>query len=134
MNSSAVDIKDMLEAYESGASSNDVDLYPIFIGKEPAEPANCITLFEIGWRPPQLTYDPSEKYEYKTVVVRIRAVSYVEGWSVAEKIKDTLHGRAHETWSDSYYSLIKCQVGPEVLSYDKMQRVLIIVEFNVQRR
>ena len=48
MNPTVVDIKEMIEyfAQQDGSSSGcDIDLFPIFIGKEPAEPFNCITIF-----------------------------------------------------------------------------------------
>lgn len=52
-NPTALDIKQMLEYYAQAVSSEtssgcDIDLYPIFLGKEPAEPFNTITIFETG--------------------------------------------------------------------------------------
>ncbi len=132
MNSTAEDIKTILEYYlddSSGAS-----LFDIFIGREPSEPINSITIFETQGYPPQLNFDREEKYDYTSVQMRIRANTYVDGYQQGLAIKDTLHGRAHETWNGVYYSLIQCMNGPALLDYDKNQSPRFILNFNVQRR
>ena len=136
MNSCAEDIKAMLEAGVSSSSSSggEVDFYPIYIGKEPADPTNTITIFETPGYPPQLTMDRTEIYEYPSIQIRIRSISYVAGWAQAELIKNTLHGRANELWDDVYYSVIRCVNGPSLLDYDKQQRVRFIINFDCQRR
>jgi hypothetical protein len=133
MNGAAVDIKSIIEYYY--ADSSDVDLYEIFVGKEPAEPANCISIFETGIGSPQLTFDRSEIYEYTSVQIRVRTTNYLNGWSIINEIKNILHGRANETWGGgTIYTLIRCSVSPALLDYDKNQRVRFVVSFNIQRR
>jgi len=129
MNSSAEDIKDMLETYYSSTEA----LYSVFVGREPAEPANTITIFETHGTH-QLTFDKDEIYEYPSVQIRIRSTSYTEGWQIAESIKTILHGRANETWNGAFYTLIRCISGPFLLDYDKNQRVRFVVNFYLQRR
>jgi len=138
-NSTALDIKQMLEYYTQEVSSEtssgcDIDLYPIHIGKEPAEPFNTITIFETGSIPPQMTFDRDEIYEYPTIQIRVRANNYLEGWEVISNIKDLLHGRGQISWNDSFYTLIRCMGGPSLLDYDKNQRVRFTVSFYIQRR
>ena len=133
MNSSSVDIKEMLETYESELSSG-VTLYPIFIGKEPATPVETISIFETGIMSPQLTFDKTEIYEHPTIQIRVRSTSYPEGWQVIAGIKDILHGRANETWNGAFYTLIRCSNGPALLDFDKNQRVRFVCNFYVQRR
>jgi hypothetical protein len=137
MNATVVDIKEMIEAFaleEDSSPGCNIDLYPIFIGKEPAEPFNCITLFEIGTLPPQLTLDRNEIYEYPMVQIRVRANNYLEGWEMIYNIKNLLHGQGQVTWNGAFYTLIRCISGPALLDYDKNQRVRFIINFYIQRR
>jgi len=137
MNPTVVDIKEMIEyfAQQDGSSSGcDIDLFPIFIGKEPAEPFNCITIFETLALPPQLTFDRIEIYEHPTIQIRVRANNYLEGWNVIYYIKNLLHGQGQVTWNGAFYTLIRCISGPALLDYDKNQRVRFIINFHLQRR
>lgn len=136
MKSTSEDIKEMLQYYlgTSGSNSAGIDMYDIFIGREPAEPTNTISVFETAGYPPQLNMDKEEKYEYPSFQIRVRSTSYTEGWSQVSAIKDVLHGRANEQWGDVYYIVIYCQSGPALLDYDKNQRVRFIINFNCQRK
>jgi hypothetical protein len=139
MNSASEDIKTMLEYYEqvgSGTSdsADDITLFPIYIGKEPAEPADVISIFETGSYGQKLTFDRTEYYEYTSFQIRIRANYYTDGWEQINWIKNMLHGRANETWGTTFYALIRCSMSPALLDYDKNQRVRFIVNFEVQRR
>lgn len=137
MNSCAIDIKQMLEEHDSSNndSSGEVTLFPIYIGIEPSQPLNCITIFDtMGAQEHQLTFDKNEVYEYYAIQLRIRSISYQDGWQVINHIKTILHGRAQETWNDAYYALIRCTSGPAQLDIDKNQRFRFIINFNVQRR
>ena len=134
MNAPSVDIKEMLEYFAQEDSSCVSELFPINIGKEPAEPQNVISIFETGIMGPQLTLDRSEIYEYPTIQIRVRANEYLEGWDVITNIKNILHGRANETWNGALYTLIRCSSGPALLDYDKNQRVRFIINFYLQRR
>ncbi len=134
MNAPSVDIKQMIEYFAQEDSSCVLELFPIHIGKEPAEPQNVISIFETGVMGPQLTLDRNEVYEYPTIQIRVRANEYLEGWNVITNIKNILHGRANETWNGALYTLIRCSSGPALLDYDKNQRVRFIINFYLQRR
>lgn len=132
MNSCSEDIKAILEFYLQDSSA--FELFTISVGKETETPNNLISLFDTVSMPPQLNYERTERYEYPSVQARVRANSYLEGWEQIDKIKDTLHGRAHETWNDTYYSLIFIESGPFLLDFDKSQRPRFILNIGVQRR
>jgi len=138
MKSSEEDIKDMLTSYFSesdlDSSFEGLNGFTLSVGKEPDEPIEMISIFETSGGRPQLTFDRSERYEYPSVQIRVRAYNYQEGWRMSSEIKEMLHGRAQETWNDSYYSVIYCLNGPFLLDYDKNQRPRFIVNFNLQRR
>jgi hypothetical protein len=131
MQPSSADIKDMLEADSSLGLEFMTDL---FIGREPATPDNCVTLFDTGGMAPQLTMTKGEDYFYPAIQIRIRNRSYITGWLLAENIRESLHGRAHETWNDTYYSLVHCSSGPALMDWDENGRARIVINFLIQRR
>lgn len=132
MNSCSEDIKTIIEYYINESSG--FDLFFVSVGKEPETPSDVISLFDTVGMPPQLTYDRSEKYEYPSVQIRVRASDYREGWQQITKIKDALHGRAQETWNGTFYSLIFIESGPFLLDFDKRQRPRFVLNIGVQRR
>jgi len=59
----------------------------IFIGQEPDAPANVVTLYPTGGRPPSSDRDK----EYPSVQVRVRNTGYVAGYTKANSIYSLLH-------------------------------------------
>jgi hypothetical protein len=131
MNPVSEDIKDMIEAESSLGLTFGEDL---FIGHEPATPANTVTIYDTAGYRPQLTMDRSEIYEYPSIQIRVRNVSYQEGWDLINDIKNSLHGRAHETWNETYYSVIRCSSDIALVDWDNSKRARFVVNFDVQRR
>ena len=131
MNAPSIDLKDMLEAESSLGLTFATDL---FIGKEPSEPDNCVTIYDTPGMPPGLGLDKDDKYQYPSIQVRVRNNSYVTGWNLANDIMDALHGRAHETWNSTYYMLISCSSGPALLDWDDHNRARFIINFELERR
>jgi hypothetical protein len=132
MNPASEDIKDILEAESSLGLALGTDL---FIGKEPADPNNCVTIFDTPGLPPQLTLaGKGEDYFYPSIQVRVRNTNYLTAYSLADSIRDVLHGLAHETWNGTLYILIQCTQGPALLDWDENNRCRFIINFNVQRR
>lgn len=130
MNSASEDLKDMLVA------ESDLGLVfatNLFIGQEPAKPSETATLFDYSVIPPQLTLDGAG-IDNPSVQVRVRSTDYQKGWILAEIIKNSLHGRAQETWNGTLYSVIYCSSGPALLDWDENNRPRFIVNFNIQRR
>jgi hypothetical protein len=132
MNATSKDIADMLEA---DSSLGLVFASNLFIGKEPATPKDTVTIFDTPGFPPQLTLDgKGGNYEYPSIQIRIRNKHYIDGMALTQKIKDSLHGRAKETWGGSLYSVIYCSSGPALLDWDDSSNARFIVNFNIQRR
>ena len=131
MNVLSQDIADMLEAESSLGLTFGTNL---FIGREPATPNNTVTLFDTGGHRPDLNLDSTEKYERPSLQIRVRNTSYTVGWDLLNDIKDSLHGRAHETWNDTYYSVIYCSSDIAFLDWDNNNRARFVLNFNVQRR
>jgi len=131
MNATSVDIKDMLVA--------DSDLGLIFadnlhIGREPDSPNQVTTIYDTSQAPPMLTLDNETGYYYESCQVRVRSTSYTVGYDLIKDIRDSLHGRAGETWNDTLYTLIRCSNGPSMLTWDDNNRVIFIINLEIQRR
>jgi hypothetical protein len=134
MNSTAEDIKAILEADSSVEIDSGIPMYDIQIGHLPAMPNEVVAIIEdLGYRH-GLSLDKSEVYERTAAQILIRTNDYREGWALAHSIKDSLHGRANETWNDTFYTLIECENGPAVFDKDENQRFIFGMNFNVQRR
>jgi hypothetical protein len=132
MNIASQDIKDMLVADTNLSLVFATDL---FIGVEPTLPKNCVTIFDMSGRPPQLTLaGKGENYYYPSIQIRVRNVSYIAGWALIESIRTSLHGRAQETWNGTLYSVIYCSSGPAMLDWDDNSRVRFIINFDIQGR
>lgn len=130
MNATSVDIKDMLEV---DSSLGLVFAEDLFVGKEPPNPDNTVTIFDAYGRPPQLTMDVAT-YEYPSIQIRVRNRDYRVGWNLINEIYLSLHGRAHETWNGTLYEVIYCSSGPALLDWDDNGRVRFIINLNLQRR
>jgi len=131
MNSSSEDIKDMLVAESALGLIFGTNL---FIGREPSNPVNCVTIFDTPGFPPQLTFNKEEFYEYPSIQIRVRNNHYETGWAIISDIMLSLHGRAQETWNGTLYSLIQCSGGLALLDWDENNKVRFVVNFNIQRR
>lgn len=130
MTASSVDIADMLEAESSLGLALATDL---FIGREPTKPDECVTIFDTSSIPPQLAFT-DQGYEYPSVQIRVRSRVYQTGWAMIEAIKNSLHGRAQETWNGTLYSVVYCASGPVFLDWDENSRARFVVNINIQRR
>lgn len=131
MNMPSEDLKDMIEADSTLGLTFALDL---FIGKEPATPDNCVTIFDVGGYPPALTLDGSGNYYYPSIQIQVRNRSYTEGLELIQDIIRSLHGRHGETWNGTLYTAIVCQNDPGVLDWDESNRVRFVSTFNLQRR
>jgi hypothetical protein len=131
MNASSVDIAEILQEESALGLTLATNLY---IGKEPnPEPANCVIIFDTYGQTPQLNLT-DQGYEYPSIQIRVRNVSYVTGWNMIESIKLLLHGMGQVTYNGAYYSMISCAYGPGLLDWDENSRARFICNFNLQRR
>lgn len=128
MNAASKDIQEMLEA----DSSVDHASYPISRGTMVEDRANCTAITDFPGGQPQLTMDAA-KYEFPSIQVKVRCSDYDAGLAFIQSIKDSLHGRANETWNETLYTLIYCLNDPGFL--DRVnQRTTFVANFNLQRR
>ncbi len=134
MNAPSIDIKDMLVAESSLGLEFDVAASRnVFIGKEPPNPDNTVTIFDTPGFPPYMGLTDTG-YEYPSVQIRVRNRDYRAGWDMINDIMQTLHGRAHETWNNALYEVIYATNNPALLDWDDNGRVRFIINLNLQRR
>lgn len=131
MNPASKDIKDMLVADSSLGLGYATDL---FIAKEPKAPSECVTIYDTPSFPPDLTLNPAEKYNYSSVQIRVRNKAYFAGMALAMTIMESLHGRAQETVNGTLYTVIRATGEPAPIGFDENNRILIVINFNLQRR
>lgn len=124
------DIKDMLVAESSLGLDFSTNL---FIGKEPIKPSNCVTIFDTYGFAPDLNLK-DQGYEKPIVSLRVRDRDYMTGFNLAQEIKDSLHGRSHETWNGTLYTVIYCSSGPALLDWDDNGNARFVLSINLQRR
>ena len=131
MNPTSKDIADFLESESSLGLTFGINL---FVGLEPAQPNDCVTIFDTPGGPPQLTLAQGENYFYPSIQIRIRNDGYMAGWNLINDIKAVLHGFGQDTINGTYYSVIKCAQEPFLLDWDMHNRARFVSTFDMQRR
>lgn len=131
MNSSADDVKGMLEADSSLGLQHGIDL---FVGREPSNPDNCVTIFDTPGFPPVATLGNDTIYQYPAIQILVRNRSYLNGYALIKSIVELLHNRGPETWDGTMYCSILCTGEPALLDWDANGRARFFVNFNLQRR
>lgn len=128
MNVPSIDIKAMLDADTDVVQTK----FKIVRATLDESIPNSASLRDYSGRKPQLTMDRA-KYEFPSVQLLVKCSDYDEGWEFMSSVVDSLHGRAHETWNGTYYSLITCMDGPRFLIREN-QRTIFVANFLIQRR
>ncbi len=131
MNAPSIDIKDLLVDDSSLGLTFASNL---FVGIEPKMPKNSVTIFDTMGFPPEMVLQGASGYEYPSIQIRVRNCEYLDGWKLANDIKDSLHGRAQGYCNGTLYSLISCVGGPAFLDVDDTGNSRFIINFNLQRR
>ena len=101
----------------------------LFVGKEPSDPANCVTVYETGGG----EQDPKWAIDELTTQVRVRAFRYEIGHVKANRIKMALEGAAPRVVNGSRYAGFWCSSGVNHLMRDKNDRAIFTLDFRVVR-
>ena len=132
MNSTAKDITTILDGESVLGLTYTTDL---FFSRMPSEPADCVVVYDTPGAPPQLTYQKStSNYYYSGVSVSVRNTSYEGAYAQLFAIMEFLHAQSQITVGTTYYALIKAVNDPQLLEFDENDRVVMFVNFDVQRR
>ncbi len=130
MNTPSVDIKDMLQ---DDSSLNLTYKDNLFIGLAPADVDNCVTVIDTPGAGPNTGMNYGDYY-YTSVQIQVRDNDYLNAMNLAHDIMVSLHLRADETWSSTYYTLIQCVNDPTNLGPDGNDRSIAVLNFDIQRR
>ena len=133
MNPASVDICTLLEA-DSGLGLTFAT--NLFVGKEPASPDNCVTVFDIPGDAPLLTLAGKGGGDYyrPSIQVRVRNNDYLVGWELLHDIQEYLHGINGIVEGGTEYLLIKGVDAPAILDWDENDRVRFTATFSVHRK
>ena len=138
MNPASIDIKDLLEQESSSSSSLNLDLEfgtNLFISHEPDSPQNCVTVYDApGGFIDSTLQAGNQDYFYADVQVRVRNTNYLTGMALACNIQKVLHGLNNFMHGTTYYAFIRCTTPPFMLEWDTLNRAIIIINFQIQRR
>jgi len=133
MNPTTVDIRDIL----IGVSSLGLTFVTnLFIGRQPAEPDQCVTLYDTSAGIPEKTLheESVSLYEYPSVQVRVRDNNYLDAYDLAYSIYFQLHNSAPQTINDTLYSSIQAIQTPTFLTWDSKDRAQFIFNIKTIRR
>lgn len=134
MNPASKDIAELLDADTSLGLTSGTDL---FHGRMPDQPDDCVAVLDNPGDPPMLTFDKAtSNYYYSSVSVRVRSFDYDTGWGIMFNIMTYLHGlgQLNSVDNTSYYGVIKAMNDPQVLYWDKNDRAIFFINFEVQRK
>lgn len=128
MNPPSVDVKDILAATSTLALVFGTDL---FVSEMPHSPDRCVCVYDTGGFEPEANF----VYERPTVQVRVRGAKgqYVSAHSLAQAVRDTLHGLANYTTNGARYVGIWCESDILSLGYDDNHRPLLSINFRLHR-
>ena len=135
MNPVSVDIKDMLVGAMLGTFGED-----IFISREPAEPENCVTIYDTGGD----NQDPKFALDEAYFQVRSRNLDYATGYQKLEAIKLELEGKPETLIRDPdnpdnntnllvTYLGIWAYTNIAFVQYDQNDRVIFVLNFRTIR-
>lgn len=126
MSSPAEDIADLLSDSTINAGTLGANL---FVGEEPAQPINCVSVFDTGG------FDSDAEYDYQrpTVMVRVRNVRYNTGYSLAKRIRDGLHGLSNIEINDSRIIGVWLMGDINGIGKDNNQHQIFTINFRLHR-
>lgn len=107
----------------------------LFVGRIPPSPDSCVTVFDnAGSEPILFSKKVTNNYYRPSVSVWSRAVDYSSAYSRLFEIMGILHGTNHITINNTFYTLIRAMNDIQVLHWDENDRVVMLINFEIQRR
>jgi len=129
MNSPSDDIKDRLVSITSLGLTFASNL---FIGREPATPANVATIYDTPGYGAAKSYLNDIQYERPSVQIRVRNVSYPAGWALINDIMQQLHNTSF-TIGGAFYTAVFCSQLPALLDWQG-DNARFVATFDLHRR
>lgn len=123
---SSEDIKEMLENSDSG-----IDLsfgVNLFIGIQPSDPSNAVTLIDSGGIGMQ-----KHGMEIPNLQILVRDKVYITGWDLANSIKYFLNEKHNEVWNGTRYMSIMQRSEIGFMGADPKNRFEWSMNFQIYR-
>lgn len=124
MSSAAYDVATILQNATLGTIGTD-----LFIGKDPGEKTQTVTLYDTGGPSP----NPKWARDEKNIQIRIAGAvnDYAGAWTKAESIKSYLLGLAPQTVGTKIYILFTMLSDITHIGYDQNSRPLLTINLRV---
>jgi len=135
MNNASRDIADKLVNLTSSSSVLKLTLGSnLFVGRQPTNPENCVTIVDRPSWPMNINLDGSCDFDYASIQVNVRNLSYNAAATMAQAIIELLHGANNFKINATDYFVCMCVSGPSLLEWDQNNRAILICDFDIQRR
>lgn len=135
MNNASKDIAQKLAALTVSSSTLKFTIGSnLFVGRQPTSPENCVTIVDRPSWPLGVNLDGSGEFDYASIQVMIRDISYDKGAETMQAIIKLLHGINNFTINNTVYFVCTCVSGPSLLEWDQNNRAILISDFDIQRR
>ncbi len=130
MNPPSEDIADVLVLSSSALSLTlGTDL---FVGEEPHNPDNCVTVFDSPGAAPE----PGYVLLYPGVQIRVRGAAiggYKTAYTLAESIRNVLHALSPQTVNSTKYINVLAEGDILYIGQDKSKRPRFTINFSIMR-
>lgn len=142
MNPVSEDMKDLLVAAGIGTFAS-TSAWGIYTNEEPKTPNQCITIYDVpGPRPDYYMNSAKKPLLNPMFQVRVRSLTYLEGWNKHRAIAVVLDRRARFDASGAesgdsdvqYQSITKTTSDPQYLGKDDNNRFLWVWTYQAFRR
>lgn len=127
-----------LGTYLDGATIATADLTlgtNLFLGREPADPDTCVTLYETGGRPADDFFGDgtAPALERPGLQVRVRASGYSTAAALAGDVWQALAKVSNDTLSGTLYQRVMPLQSPFAFDRDDRDRMVFAANFDVIR-
>lgn len=126
MASVASDIADFLQTQGHGTLAGDSE-WAIYVGKEPEKPNSCITVYDTPGDPD----NPDGPFYSPRIQIRIRCVSYADGYAKGEQIRDELIIETDRIINDRYFSGVWLDSDLAKIGTDDNDREIFTINFRI---
>lgn len=105
----------------------------LFLGREPADPDTCVTLYETAGAAPVDFFgdDTTPTLENPGLQVRVRAAGYATARALAGDVWENLAKVTNDTLSGTLYQRIAPVQSPTPLMRDDRDRIVFVANFDV---
>ena len=128
MTAPSIGIKDLLVAASLGTFNTPPSgSWPIYLSKLPAEPDQCIAIFDTGGRDP----DPKWLLDYPDITIMVRAKGFVDANAKIRNVRSKLQGLFSQDINGDRWVSLTQQGDIANAGHDEKDRQLLTVTFRL---